>query len=185
MKKNFFLLLIFCCSCFVSHAQKFLTRQGVIRFFSEAPLENIEAVNRQVVVLLNKQTGDVAVKVTIKAFEFQKAAMQEHFNRDYLHSDKYPLSAFEGKILNLTDWNNSLSRENFQARVSGKLTIHNITREITEYAFIKEEGNGVSVSLEFQIQLTDYEIKVPSDKVRNISNNIKIFFHAKLEPYNP
>ena len=85
------------------NAQKYITKTGFIRFYSDAPLEKIEALNRQVNAALDITSGDLVFKVLMKSFHFEKALMQEHFNENYVESDKYPNAEFRGKITNLKD----------------------------------------------------------------------------------
>ena len=94
------LILIFL--LFSTHllAQQFYTNKGKISFFSEAPLEDISAVNENVSAIIDSQTGGFAFRVKIVDFSFPNSLMQEHFNESYLESDKYPLSTFTCKIFN-------------------------------------------------------------------------------------
>ena len=86
-------------------AQKYMTKTGQIRFSSETPVEKIEATNNQVNSAMDISTGDFVFKVLIRGFEFKKALMQEHFNENYMESDKMPNSTFTGKITNLKEIN--------------------------------------------------------------------------------
>ncbi|MDZ7846041.1 MAG: hypothetical protein U5L96_04360 [Owenweeksia sp.] len=79
-------------------AQKLMTRNGFVKFYSEAPVENIAAVNNQVSSIINMENGEFAFLVPIKGFTFEKALMQEHFNERYLESGKYPTGSFKGRI---------------------------------------------------------------------------------------
>jgi len=60
-------------------AQKYLTKTGHIWFFSNSPMEKIEAHNKQVNCAVDFSNGDFIFKVLMKSFEFEKALMQEHF----------------------------------------------------------------------------------------------------------
>src|SRR5215217_2371857 len=75
---------------------KYYTKTGTISFHSSASMENIDAVNKSVTVLLDAGTGDLQFAVLMKGFEFKKALMQEHFNKDYIESNKYPKAEFKG-----------------------------------------------------------------------------------------
>ena len=78
-----FIVAVFLFSVRVSIAQgKFYTKTGKISFFSSAPLENIEAVNKSVIALLESKSGDFQFGVLMKGVEFKKALMQEHFNKN-------------------------------------------------------------------------------------------------------
>src|SRR6266436_1464678 len=83
------------------HAQgKYYTKRGKISFFSTTAVENISAVNKSTVCLLDSKTGDLQFAVLMKGFEFKKALMQEDFNRDYVESSKFPRSEFKGQVTN-------------------------------------------------------------------------------------
>ena len=85
-----------------SWAQKqYFTRQGYVSFFSHTPVEDIKADNNQVLSILDLETGEIAVTMLVKSFTFEKALMQEHFNENYVESDKYPKASFKGIITNL------------------------------------------------------------------------------------
>src|SRR3954471_14722308 len=79
---------------------KFFTKTGKISFYSKAPMEDIEATNNSVTAVLDAATGNFQFAVLIKGFEFRKALMQEHFNENYLESDKFPKAEFKGQVVN-------------------------------------------------------------------------------------
>src|SRR5438309_8290258 len=93
----FFFLI---CGAALQAQDKFYTKSGKVEFFSKAPLEDISARNKTVSELLDAKTGDLQFSVLMKSFEFEKALMQDHFNSDYVESDKYPKAEFKGTILN-------------------------------------------------------------------------------------
>ncbi len=163
--------------------EKFLTRTGHIKFFSEAPLENIEAHNRQVTAIVDASKGSLAFKVIMKSFEFEKAAMQDHFNKQYLHTDKFPEARFEGTLTDPTALN--VKKDGvYKVGVEGKLTIHGVTRDVRETGTIEVKGDNVITRAKFSIKLSNYDVKVPSDYVRKISQNIEITVDCTLSPYN-
>ncbi len=173
MKKITALLLIYSCSITFTYAQKYVTRTGSISFFSEAPLENIEAYNNQVSGIVDLETGGMAFTVLMKAFIFEKALMQEHFNEKYVESHKYPKATFKGNIMDFDSFQPGSEQE--EIKVSGKLTIHGITKEVTVNGTLKKDTNGnLEGKSVFNINLQDYEIKVPSAVRKNIADNIEI-----------
>lgn len=78
------------------NAQNLFTKTGQIQFNSKFVVEKIEAVNNATAMILNKENGDVKIALNIKSFVFENQLMQEHFNENYMESDKYPKSNFEG-----------------------------------------------------------------------------------------
>src|SRR5437762_2423903 len=99
MRIYYCLLLTFYCLLFTAFTPApLITHTGHIWFFSSTPLENIEAHSYQAGASLNPATGDLAFSVAVKGFQFKKALMQDHFNENYLESDKFPKATFKGKI---------------------------------------------------------------------------------------
>src|SRR4051812_12446337 len=104
-KSNFIIVLLLSLSFFGFSIQKgkYFTNSGKASFYSSAPLENIEALNSKVSSILDTDNGDIVFSMLIKDFVFEKSLMQEHFNENYLESEKYPKSTFKGRIVDLAD----------------------------------------------------------------------------------
>jgi hypothetical protein len=166
-----------------TNAQRFATKTGFIRFFSEAPAENIEAINRQVNSALDTQSGDFVFRLLMKGFQFEKALMQEHFNENYVESHKFPNATFNGKVLNASniDWSKNGTHE---VEVSGDLTIKGITRKVTEKGTFEVKDGTINGKSKFYIKLADYDIKIPKAVVKNIAETIEINVDVSLTPVN-
>lgn len=182
MKKSVVILFAVLVSTMNIFAQTntYMTRTGHISFFSKMPMENIEAHNRQVSAMLDIATGDLAFKVLIKSFEFEKALMQEHFNENYMHSEKYPKASFDGKIVNLKSVDFKKDGV-YDVDVEGTLEIHGVKKTISQKGKIEVKGNKISTKATFTIALKDYNIK--NDKLENINENIQITVDVTMEPY--
>lgn len=161
-------------------AQNYITRTGYIRFYSEAPLENIEAVNRQVNSALNVETGDFVFRVLMRSFNFEKALMQEHFNENYVESHKYPNASFQGKITNIDEIDFS-APGTYNAVVEGELTIKDATNSIKETGTLEVKADEITGKTVFTILLEDYNIEIPSAVSRNISEEIEITVDVELK----
>jgi hypothetical protein len=165
-----------------SQAQdKYFTKTGRIEFYSKAPLEDIEAKNKTVAAILDTKTGALQFSVLMKGFEFPKALMQEHFNENYVESDKYPKAEFRGTITNNAAINYSADGT-YPAQVSGKLTIHGVTKDIKTTGTLKVEGGKIDASSVFTVLVSDYNIKIPAVVKDKISKTIKIAVDCRLEP---
>lgn len=163
-----------------STAQKYMTKNGQILFYSETPMETIQADNRQVNAVLDTQTGEFVFKVLIKSFQFEKALMQEHFNENYMESDKYPNSTFSGKVVNLKDVNFS-KPGTYDATIEGDLTIHNVTRKISEKGTFTVGSDVVSGHAKFIVKPADYDIKIPKAVINNIAEAIEVTVNVELK----
>lgn len=152
---------------------RYFTKTGKVSFFSWAPLENIEAYNKNAVSVFDKSTGQVEVSILMKAFEFEKALMEEHFNENYVESDKFPKSVFKGKINDLSVIDFSKNGK-YTGMVVGQLSLHGQTKDIAApVTFIINNGQ-VNVTTELRVLLEDYKISIPSIVKDNIAKEIKV-----------
>ena len=162
-------------------AQKYFTKEGEISFYSEAPMEKIEAINKRVTAVLDSESGAIEFALLIKGFQFEKALMQEHFNENYMESDKFPKALFKGKITNLNevklDENGS-----YKAQVSGELTLHGVTKQIETEATIDVTAEGIDANTKFVVACADYEIKIPNVVADNIAKEVEVNVMTQLVP---
>jgi len=178
MKKSIVIiaLLIFTTSLF---AQKFITKNGFIQFYSETPVETIQADNHSVNSAYDHESGMFVFKVLMKSFEFEKALMQEHFNENYVESDQFPNATFKGKIVNNSDIDLNKNGE-VNVIVKGDLTIHGVTKAIEEEGVMKIDGDQIHANAKFMTKPEDFDIKIPSVVVENIANEIEVRVDVKL-----
>jgi len=155
-------IILSCLACIMlmtaAQAQKiFQTKSGKVKFYSAAPLENIEAVNNQADSKM-ATNGQVVFMIAIKAFAFPNATMQEHFNENYMESSKYPKATFMGNIMNLKDI--SFDKDGtYKATVTGDMEIHGVKQKVTMNGTIDVKGGKAAVKSVFKIKLSDYNIK--------------------------
>lgn len=161
-------------------AQKYITKNGDISFYSSTPVEDIEAHNNQVNAALDTETGDFVFKVLIKSFKFEKALMQEHFNENYMESHKYPNATFKGKVVNLDDIDFSKPGK-YDAKIEGELTIHGVTKKIQETGTFEVKKDEIHGNSKFDVRVEDYEIKIPKTVINNIAEVIEVTVVVKLE----
>lgn len=179
--KSITFILAFCLLAVGTQAQsKYFTRNGHVKFFSSTPMEDIEAVNNGAISVLDTESGAVEVSMLNKSFEFEKALMQEHFNENYMESDKFPKSAFKGSI---ADFDPSTLKEGVhQVTMVGKLTIHGVTREISVPVTLNVSGKTIKGTTTFKVKPEDYDIKIPNMVRDNIAKEIEITIDLDLEP---
>jgi len=169
MKLSFYILLLLFC-VFTAHGQKYTLEKSKVTFFSDGAIEDIKAENIKTAGLLNISTGDVVYTIPVKDFEFEKSLMKEHFNEKYLESEKFPKAIFKGKFLNLT----SETVGEQVVNVSGKLTIHGVTKEISKTGTIEFKSNQIIARSKFVISLEDYNIKIPQLLWQNIAEEVEV-----------
>jgi polyisoprenoid-binding protein YceI len=164
-----------------ANAQKYMTKNGYIGFYSHTPLEDIKAENNQVASVLDAGTGELVFQVLIKSFHFEKALMEEHFNENYMESEKYPKSTFKGKITNLSSVNFS-KNGTYDVTVEGDLTLHNVTGKVNAKGTIEVITGGINANSKFIIAPEDYNIEIPGVVREKISKNLEVTVSIKYTP---
>lgn len=179
MNKNISLILILIIYCFSCQAQQLLTCQDAhISFFSSTPLEDIEGVSTTGASAINSSSGEILFKVKNTSFQFKKKLMQEHFNENYMESEKYPLSEFKGKI----DEPAKLAENGTHyLNVSGVLHIHGVAKNYHTKAKIVVSNGSVTATCSFDVRTADHKIKIPSIVVKNIAEVMKINVSANYK----
>lgn len=157
----------------VAIAQRYISKNGHIWFYSHTPVEDIEAHNRQVVSILDASTGTIQFSLLIKSFEFKIALMQEHFNENYMESDKYPKASFKGTVKDIEKINFNKDAD-YTVEVSGDLYIHGVTNPVTTKGTITVQGSAITAKAKFIVAPKDYNIKIPSVVENNIAREIEV-----------
>lgn len=183
MKKPGFLTIgfVLLATMLVRAQDKYSTKTGKVSFFSSTPVENISAVNKSVVCLLNVTSGEIQFAVLVKGFEFKKALMQEHFNAEYLESDKFPKAEFKGQMTNSSGINYK-ANGSYPATVKGKLTIHGVMKDVESSGNITVKDGKLQARATFNVMIDDYQITVPRLYRDNISKTIKVTVDCSLDP---
>lgn len=163
---------------------RYFTKTGRISFYSHAPLEDIEAVNRTASAVLDAKTGQIQLAVLMKGFEFKKALMQEHFNENYVESHKYPKAEFRGSIVNNSEVNYTKDGT-YAVRAKGQLSLHGVTRDIEVPATLQVQGGKIGGSATFPVRVADYRITIPSLMKDKISNTVNVTVQVKLDALAP
>jgi len=155
------------------NAQKYFTRSGQISFFSSTSMEDIEAHNKTVTAIFDSKSGAIQFSVTMKSFHFEKALMQEHFNENYVESDKFPKATFKGAIDGASEIDFSKNGTH-TASVKGKLTIHGVTQEITTTVTFTIKGDVVTGETKIKVNPEDYGIEIPGVVREKIAKELEI-----------
>ncbi|HTN09272.1 YceI family protein [Agriterribacter sp.] len=175
MKK--FIFCIGCCVLVISaaSAQVYITRTGVIQFFSKTPLEDIKAENKQVYAAVDLSGKTMAFSMLMKSFLFRKELMQEHFNENYVESDRYPKAIFKGTFTGDVD---PQKPQVYPIQVQGVITLHGVEKSINTPATLEITAEGLTGTARFSLLPQDFAITIPGivrDKIaRQIDVQVKV-----------
>lgn len=157
-------------------SQKMITRSGEIKFDATVPgaMDEVIGTNKTVSAIFDKSTTDLVVLALVKSFKFKSPLMEEHFNENYMESDKLPKATFKGKVLN---YNGKAGGYD----VEGDLTIHGVANKVKTKMAVANDGEKLMISGAFTIKLLDYKIDVPALAKKTLSETAKISIKLVLE----
>ncbi|MFM7709361.1 MAG: YceI family protein [Ferruginibacter sp.] len=173
--KHFFslMLLSFALNTSYSQVKLYSTKTGTIFFDAGTGVEDIKATNKGVTAVIQPSTGAIQFEAAIKGFEFKIQLMEDHFNENYMDSEKFPKSTFRGTIENPTAINYTKDG-NYPVIVTGTLEMHGVKKDITAKGTISVKKGEVSSSATFDIKLADFNIKIPAIAKEKLSEKATI-----------
>ncbi len=162
MKKLMITAALFVAGTSAVMAQRMLDRAAKATFDATSPSspEKIVGVNNEVAFVVVSTDGKMQIQMPVNSFKFEKALMKDHFNENYMESEKYPKAEFKGQITNLAEVNFKKDGT-YPTKVTGKLTIHGVTNEVTVTGSTTVKGEVVTMNAKFKVELNDYKISVP------------------------
>ncbi|MFM6976931.1 MAG: YceI family protein [Sphingobacteriaceae bacterium] len=164
-----------------TQAQVLSTTRGEISFFSNAPLEDISAKNNRVISMLNTETKELVVRVPVNQFEFPNKLMQQHFNDNYLESEKYPYATFKGKLSEDIDFSKPGT---YDGSANGLLNIHGVDQKRTLNGKITISPDGsVQLNTKFTVALVDHKIDIPKIVFNKIAEKIAVSANFAYQPF--
>lgn len=179
MKTKIIILLLFFGSFTVAQ-DKLITKNGIITFEASVPsFEEVKAKNSGVSCILNTNTGEIASLALMKGFRFKVALMEEHFNENYIESDKFPKATFKGKIENFDFSKITTTATNYT--IKGKLELHGKVKDISIIAKIKNGNEGMEIVSDFVLNSDDFDIEIPSVVSKKVTKKVNVRFEFVLK----
>ncbi|NND16201.1 MAG: YceI family protein [Eudoraea sp.] len=178
MKQFLSLLFLFVLVSPALGQERLRTSEGVISFNASSPLEDIVAKNESVNGILDLQTGEMAVVLLIKEFQFRKKLMQEHFNENYLESERYPKAFFSGTISGFSE--DQIENQNKEFQLSGEITIHGVAKSFENPVWLRKNGASVVCTLDFIVHTEEHKIKIPRVLFKKIAQEVNVQVELQL-----
>lgn len=183
MKKIVFILSFVLFAGAVSAQDKYFTKTGKIHFDATTPKspESIDGVNKSSICVVDTKTGNIQFSLLMKGFEFERALMQEHFNENYVESNKFPKTEFKGLITNNASVNYAKDGV-YPVKVKGKLTMHGETKDIEADGKLTVKAGKISANADFAVTLADFKVTIPQLVADKVAKTAKITVDCVLEP---
>ena len=152
------------------------TTTGVINFEASVPLyEEVTATNKTVYCAIDVKKGIITTEVKMKEFLFKLSLMEEHFNKKYLETERYPMSSFKGTIEGFNI--NIIGTSPKEFTIKGDLKIHGKTKKITTKAFLKKVANGLEIVSNFKVETKYFNIQIPEILSMKIAETANVQFN--------
>jgi polyisoprenoid-binding protein YceI len=158
----------------------YATSGGQTSFHSSTPAEDINAVNKKTQAILNTTSGEIAVLMNMRDFDFPNELMEEHFNENYMESAKYPKATFKGKLDQAVDVTKNGSHE---LTATGTFTVHGVSQPRTLKGTLTVNDGSLLLNSEFEVALADHKIEVPKIVFVKIAQIIQVKTTYTLTPY--
>ncbi len=162
MKKILLLALSFILLANLINAQTYKTRDGYVYFNPNKDLthKDYEASSKEGTAIFKVETSDVAFLVPMKTFHFNNALLEEHFNENYLESNKYPDARFAGKLIGFNK--DQLTKDGvYHFSSEGKVTMHGVTKDFKAPVKLEVKGKTATFYCNFKIKAEDHNIGIP------------------------
>ena len=182
--KSLYLSMVISLACSNTYAvecQVDTSRSNLVKFTSDAPIEDFEGVSDRIDGYvfwqgeeLRERTdfdkSELYFEVELGALDTGIGLRNRHMRENYLETDKYPFATFSGKISQVTE----TSPGEFLVTSTGSFIIHGSTKEQIIECRVQKEDSGYRIQSDFQVQLPDYNIEVPSLMFMKINEVIEV-----------
>lgn len=166
----YFILLVVLLSISIGQAQVLAFDHGKVEFHTSNIMSDIEAVSNELEASLDLESGTVDIRIPITSFEFEYEMMQDHFNEEYLESDRFPDATFKGNIVQDIGSIEGAT----QVDVTGALSIHGVTKSTSFTATLTQQDDFLKVKCVFPIVFKDFDVEEPSILVKTLAKDVEM-----------
>ena len=129
---------------------------------------------------MDAKARTIAFKVPVASFRgFNSELQHEHFDENYMETNKYPEAVFNGKIIEDIDLSKGGA---YKVRVKGKLNIHGLEKERVIGGRLTVGASSIRINSSFEVPLEDRDIAIPRVIAQKISETILVQLKADLIP---
>lgn len=165
-------LLMFCHAGTAHAGDIYKLKKGSVVFYSHSSQELIHAATNQLKGVMDITRMTYAFKINIITFQgFNSDLQREHFNENYMETTIYPDATYTGKIIEDVDLHHDGV---YSVRTKGKLKIHGIEQERIIKSEVRCKNGIITIHSDFNLLLSDYDIKIPRVVNNKISNTINV-----------
>jgi polyisoprenoid-binding protein YceI len=174
---GFLFFIVGLCSSQVAAGQsRYEIKAGSVFFKSDAPLELIQAGSKELKGLIDFDNGTFAFSVSMISFQgFNSQLQREHFNENYMETEKFPKATFSGRMIESP---NLSQPGEYTVRAKGKLVIHGVEQERIIKSTVRVSKEGLAIQSSFTILLQEHDITIPKVVQQKIAEEIFVDIKA-------
>jgi polyisoprenoid-binding protein YceI len=156
----------------------YIIKKSVITFHSNAKMELVKATSSQLKGIIDADKRTFAFSVAMKSFAgFNSPLQEEHFNENYMESDKYPVASFTGHIIEEDDFTKDGT---YNIRAKGKLNVHGVEQERILQGDLLVKNGTIKLNSIFTVLLSEHDIKIPRIVHEKLASEIKVIIDAEF-----
>ncbi len=152
------------------------SKKNSVKFISDAPIEDFEGFTDKIDGYIFwegenfTEKSDVYFEVDLRTLDTGIGLRNRHMRENYLHTDKYPLAQFSGKIISAEQ----ITENQFKVNVEGEMKIHGVTNKLKTAVKMNKTSNGYNIKTNFEVKLSDYNIDIPKLMFMKINEVMKL-----------
>jgi len=173
-----------------------LNADNVVRFISEATIEDFEGVTERIDGFIVLGDGglvsgatagsDFYLEVDLGSLDTGIGLRNRHMRDNYLETDRFPYATFSGSFAEVSEGNDGWKR----VTGAGDLGIHGVSRSVEVACDVAPAGSGFRARCSFEVLLSDFDIEIPKVMFMKLADEIRLeldFFvtPAHLEGESP
>lgn len=153
-------------------------QKSLISFHSNTKTELIKASSSELKGILDAHNRTFAFSVDMKTFNgFNGPLQKEHFNENYMESNRFPTATFTGHIIEEVDFTKDGT---YNVRAKGKFTIHGVQQERILQGDLVVKNNIIKMTCIFTVFLSEHDIKIPRVVHEKLASEIKVEMQAEF-----
>jgi hypothetical protein len=153
-------------------------KKNLISFHSNTKTELIKASSSQLKGAIDAGKRTFAFSVAVKTFDgFNSPLQKEHFNENYLESDRFATASFSGHIIEEDDFTTDGI---YNIRAKGKFIIHGVEQERILQGDLIVKNGVIKLNCIFTVLLAEHDIKIPRIVHEKLASEIKIMVSAEF-----
>lgn len=157
----------------------YFVKKNLVSFHSNTKQELIKATSDQLKGIIDADKRTFAFSIALKSFDgFNSPLQKEHFNENYMESDKFPAGSFSGHIIEEDDFTKNGT---YNIRAKGKFIIHGVEQERILQGDLTIKNGIIKLACIFTVLLSDHDIKIPRIVHEKLASEIKVTILAEFE----